>query len=127
MVILCLSLGNKLNEDSTDMVGLRVRAAGPCACRLRGRGTRSHFDINSDFLPADGGRSGRGGTRSNTLGQLARDLDAVIDATTPTGHIVLIGHSIAGAEMSAVVASEEPSPFHSNRNFPSRNDVSDPS
>jgi pimeloyl-ACP methyl ester carboxylesterase len=40
------------------------------------------------------GRSGRGCTTSNTLGQLARDLDAVIDATTPTGHIVLVGHSM---------------------------------
>lgn len=40
------------------------------------------------------GRSGRGCTRSNTLGQLARDLDAVIDAMAPTGQIVLIGHSM---------------------------------
>jgi len=40
------------------------------------------------------GRSGRGCARSHTLGQLARDLDAVIDATTPTGQIVLIGHSM---------------------------------
>jgi alpha/beta hydrolase fold len=36
------------------------------------------------------GRSGRGCAPSNTLGQLARDLDAVIDTTTPTGHIVLV-------------------------------------
>jgi pimeloyl-ACP methyl ester carboxylesterase len=40
------------------------------------------------------GNSGRGCALSNTLGQLARDLDAVIDATTPTGHIVLVGHSM---------------------------------
>jgi pimeloyl-ACP methyl ester carboxylesterase len=40
------------------------------------------------------GRSGRGCALSNTLGQLARDLDAVIDTTTPTGHIVLVGHSM---------------------------------
>ncbi len=40
------------------------------------------------------GRSGPGCAISNTLGQLARDLDAVIDATTPTGHIVLVGHSM---------------------------------
>src|SRR6478735_10008136 len=40
------------------------------------------------------GRSGRGCALSNTLGQLASDLDAVIDATTPTGHIVLVGHSM---------------------------------
>jgi pimeloyl-ACP methyl ester carboxylesterase len=40
------------------------------------------------------GCSDRGCTRSNTLEQLARDLAAVIDATTPTGQIVLIGHSM---------------------------------
>ncbi|MBV8177489.1 MAG: alpha/beta hydrolase [Mycobacterium sp.] len=40
------------------------------------------------------GRSGRGCAPSNTLGQLACDLDAVIDTTTPTGDIVLIGHSM---------------------------------
>lgn len=40
------------------------------------------------------GRSGRGCALSNTLGQLARDLDAVIDSTTPNGYIVLIGHSM---------------------------------
>src|ERR1700736_1460997 len=40
------------------------------------------------------GRSGRGCALSNTLGHLARDLDAVIDTTTPTGHIVLVGHSM---------------------------------
>ena len=40
------------------------------------------------------GRSGRGCALSNTIGQLARDLDAVIDTTTPTGHIVLVGHSM---------------------------------
>ena len=40
------------------------------------------------------GRSGRGCALNNTLGQLARDLDAVIDTTTPTGPIVLVGHSM---------------------------------
>ena len=40
------------------------------------------------------GSSGSGCALSSTLGQLARDLDAVIDTTTPTGHIVLVGHSM---------------------------------
>jgi pimeloyl-ACP methyl ester carboxylesterase len=40
------------------------------------------------------GRSARGCALSNTIGQLARDLDTVIDATTPSGHIVLVGHSM---------------------------------
>lgn len=40
------------------------------------------------------GRSGRGRVRGNTLEQLAGDLDAVIDTTTPTGDIVLVGHSM---------------------------------
>jgi pimeloyl-ACP methyl ester carboxylesterase len=57
--------------------------------------TSSHSDICVIAYDHRGhGRSARGCTRSNTLGQLARDLDAVIDATTPTGHIVLIGHSM---------------------------------
>lgn len=57
--------------------------------------TSSHSDIRVIAYDHRGhGRSGRGCTRRNTLGQLARDLDAVIDATTPTGHIVLIGHSM---------------------------------
>jgi pimeloyl-ACP methyl ester carboxylesterase len=57
--------------------------------------TSNHSDIRVIAYDHRGhGRSGRGCTRSNTLGQLARDLDAVIDATTPTGHIVLIGHSM---------------------------------
>jgi pimeloyl-ACP methyl ester carboxylesterase len=57
--------------------------------------TSSHPDIRVIAYDQRGhGRSGRGCTRRNTLGQLARDLDAVIDATTPTGHIVLVGHSM---------------------------------
>jgi pimeloyl-ACP methyl ester carboxylesterase len=40
------------------------------------------------------GRSGRGCALSNTLGQLADDLDAVIDTMAPTGRIVLVGHSM---------------------------------
>jgi pimeloyl-ACP methyl ester carboxylesterase len=40
------------------------------------------------------GRSDRGCALSNTIGQLARDLDAVIDATTPSGRVVLVGHSM---------------------------------
>jgi pimeloyl-ACP methyl ester carboxylesterase len=57
--------------------------------------TSSHSDIRVIAYDQRGhGRSGRGCTRSNTLGQLARDLDAVIDATTASGQIVLIGHSM---------------------------------
>ncbi|MGA7054860.1 MAG: alpha/beta fold hydrolase, partial [Mycobacterium sp.] len=40
------------------------------------------------------GRSGRGCALRNTVGQLARDLDAVIGTTAPTGRIVLVGHSM---------------------------------
>jgi pimeloyl-ACP methyl ester carboxylesterase len=40
------------------------------------------------------GRSGRGCALRNTVEQLARDLDAVIDTTTDSGHIVLVGHSM---------------------------------
>ena len=57
--------------------------------------TSRHPDIRVIAYDQRGhGRSGRGCILSNTLGQLARDLDAVIDATTPTGHLVLVGHSM---------------------------------
>jgi pimeloyl-ACP methyl ester carboxylesterase len=57
--------------------------------------TSRHPDIRVIAYDQRGhGRSGRGCLLGNTLGQLARDLDAVIDATTPTGHIVLVGHSM---------------------------------
>jgi pimeloyl-ACP methyl ester carboxylesterase len=57
--------------------------------------TSRHPDIRVIAYDQRGhGRSGRDCALSNTLGQLARDLDAVIDATTPTGHLVLVGHSM---------------------------------
>jgi pimeloyl-ACP methyl ester carboxylesterase len=57
--------------------------------------TSRHPDIRVIAYDQRGhGRSGRGCALSNTLGQLARDLDAVIDTTTPTGPIVLVGHSM---------------------------------
>jgi pimeloyl-ACP methyl ester carboxylesterase len=51
------------------------------------------------------GRSGRGCALRNTLGQLAGDLDAVIDATTPTGHIVLRRPFHGGHDHPAVPAA----------------------
>ena len=57
--------------------------------------TSRHPDIRVIAYDQRGhGRSGRGCALSNTLGQLAHDLDTVIDTTTPTGHIVLVGHSM---------------------------------
>jgi pimeloyl-ACP methyl ester carboxylesterase len=57
--------------------------------------TSHHPDIRVIAYDRRGhGRSGRGCALRSTLGQLARDLDAVIDTTTPTGHIVLVGHSM---------------------------------
>jgi pimeloyl-ACP methyl ester carboxylesterase len=57
--------------------------------------TSRHPDIRVIAYDQRGhGRSGRGCALSNTIGQLARDLDAVIDMTTPSGHIVLVGHSM---------------------------------
>jgi pimeloyl-ACP methyl ester carboxylesterase len=57
--------------------------------------TSHHPDIRVIAYDQRGhGRSGRGCPLSNTLRQLAGDLDAVIDATTPSGPIVLVGHSM---------------------------------
>jgi pimeloyl-ACP methyl ester carboxylesterase len=67
---------------------------GSWRCQTRHLTSR-HPDIRVIAYDQRGhGRSGRGCALRNTLGQLARDLDAVIDATTPTGHIVLVGHSM---------------------------------
>jgi pimeloyl-ACP methyl ester carboxylesterase len=57
--------------------------------------TSRHPDIRIIAYDQRGhGRSGCGRALSCTLGQLARDLDAVIDTTAPTGHLVLVGHSM---------------------------------
>jgi pimeloyl-ACP methyl ester carboxylesterase len=57
--------------------------------------TSHHPDIRVIAYDLRGhGRSGRGCALNNTLGHLAGDLDAVIDTTTPTGHVVLVGHSM---------------------------------
>jgi pimeloyl-ACP methyl ester carboxylesterase len=57
--------------------------------------TSRHPDIRVIAYDQRGhGRSGRGCVLRNTLGQLARDLDAVIETTTPSGDIVLVGHSM---------------------------------
>jgi pimeloyl-ACP methyl ester carboxylesterase len=42
------------------------------------------------------GRSGRSGWRGATIDQLGRDLQAVLDATTPAGPVILFGHSMGG-------------------------------
>jgi pimeloyl-ACP methyl ester carboxylesterase len=42
------------------------------------------------------GRSGRGAPESATIEQLSLDLQAVLDATAPSGPVVLIGHSMGG-------------------------------
>jgi pimeloyl-ACP methyl ester carboxylesterase len=42
------------------------------------------------------GRSGRGDPKNSTIDQLGRDLSRVIEATAPTGPIILVGHSMGG-------------------------------
>ena len=42
------------------------------------------------------GLSGRGHWRHATIDQIGRDLQSVLDATTPTGPVVLLGHSMGG-------------------------------
>ncbi|MFI6363365.1 alpha/beta fold hydrolase [Nocardia sp. NPDC050630] len=50
------------------------------------------------------GRSGTPTTDSCTVAQLGRDLAAVIEATTPTGPVVLVGHSLGGMAVLAAAA-----------------------
>jgi pimeloyl-ACP methyl ester carboxylesterase len=58
------------------------------------------------------GRSGRGAVDPDVLEQLGRDLQSVIDATAPTGPLVLIGHSMGGMSVMSL-AAEHPEPFGS--------------
>jgi pimeloyl-ACP methyl ester carboxylesterase len=98
---------------TTDRLALQTRQIGPQAAgmtvillhgllgdrdswrRQMPHLTSHHRDLRVIAYDQRGhGRSGCGGVLSNTVGQLARDLDSVIDATTPTGPIVLVGHSM---------------------------------
>jgi pimeloyl-ACP methyl ester carboxylesterase len=48
------------------------------------------------------GRSGRGTPEHATIDQLGADLRAVIEATAPTGPVVLVGHSMGGMTIMAL-------------------------
>ncbi|TQF65904.1 alpha/beta hydrolase [Rhodococcus spelaei] len=48
------------------------------------------------------GRSGTPSPESCTIGQLGRDLDAVLRAVAPTGPVVLVGHSMGGMSILAM-------------------------
>jgi pimeloyl-ACP methyl ester carboxylesterase len=56
------------------------------------------------------GASGRGPREHATIDQLGRDLHAVINATAPTGPIVLVGHSMGGMTIMAL-ADQHPELF----------------
>ncbi|MGH3752694.1 MAG: alpha/beta fold hydrolase [Pseudonocardiaceae bacterium] len=56
------------------------------------------------------GRSGRSPRRASTIGQLGRDLHAVIRAAAPEGRVVLIGHSLGGMTIMAL-AEDRPELF----------------
>ena len=56
------------------------------------------------------GRSGRGAVDPDVLEQLGRDLQSVIEATAPTGPLVLIGHSMGGMTIMSL-AAEHPELF----------------
>ncbi|WP_183096396.1 alpha/beta fold hydrolase [Nocardioides stalactiti] len=49
------------------------------------------------------GRSGRSDREHATIDQLGRDLAAVIEAAAPTGPVVLVGHSMGGMSIVALV------------------------
>ena len=65
------------------------------AC-LRGRARLVLFDQRGH------GRSGWGGRRSATVPRLGRDLGQVLDATTPSEPVVLVGHSLGGIAILAL-------------------------
>jgi pimeloyl-ACP methyl ester carboxylesterase len=56
------------------------------------------------------GESGHGAPENMTIDQLGRDLASVIEATAPTGPLVLIGHSMGGMTIMAL-ADQHPELF----------------
>ena len=56
------------------------------------------------------GESGHGSAENMTIDQLGRDLTSVIEATAPTGPLVLIGHSMGGMTIMAL-AGQHPELF----------------
>jgi pimeloyl-ACP methyl ester carboxylesterase len=56
------------------------------------------------------GRSARGGRRTATIDRTGRDLGEVLDATTPSGPVVLAGHSMGGMSVMAL-ARQRPELF----------------
>ncbi|MFC4602668.1 alpha/beta fold hydrolase [Rhodococcus kronopolitis] len=56
------------------------------------------------------GRSGTPSASSCTIGQLGRDLDAVLRSVAPTGPVVLVGHSMGGMSILAL-ARQRPELF----------------
>lgn len=56
------------------------------------------------------GLSGRGAPENATIDQLGRDLYAVLEATAPTGPVVLVGHSMGGMTVMAL-ADQHPELF----------------
>ena len=56
------------------------------------------------------GRSGRSSPAHSTIEQLGKDLFAVLQATAPTGQIVLVGHSMGGMTIMAL-AEQHPELF----------------
>jgi pimeloyl-ACP methyl ester carboxylesterase len=55
-------------------------------------------------------RSGRGAPEATTIDQLGSDLRAVLEATAPTGPVVLVGHSMGGMTVMAL-ADQHPELF----------------
>ncbi len=88
------SHGYALEEDSWHYQRRDLRALG----RLVFWDQRSH------------GRSGRGPAENATIDQLGLDLEAVINATAPTGPVVLVGHSMGGMTVMSY-ATRHPEEF----------------
>ncbi|MCU1588055.1 MAG: Pimeloyl-ACP methyl ester carboxylesterase [Frankiales bacterium] len=48
------------------------------------------------------GKSGRSSAKNATIDQLGRDLLAVVEATAPSGRVILVGHSMGGMTIMAL-------------------------
>lgn len=70
-------------------------------------------DVRTVFYDQRGhGESGASGSKACTIAQLGRDLGRIIDETSPSGPVVVVGHSMGGMTTIAL-AAQRPDLFES--------------
>lgn len=113
--------GGRISVSTHDGVQLAVRSSGPADAPMTvvfvhghclhggswssmGRHLRAAWGEDVRMVSYDHrghGHSAHGPAEADTIDQLGRDLNAVIEAAVPTGPVVLVGHSMGGMAVLA--------------------------